>query len=157
MTRKEEYDFFKSIGICVRCHKNSAEPNKVMCLECAGRDADRYRVKGRSETTLQKDAVRKKKHYEKCKLQGICPKCGRTTDRHVFCKICRSKIRNHKERNRTDIGRSEWISYGICYLCGKAPAMDGKKVCSKCYETRLKAINKCVSESQKKEKGVLCK
>lgn len=30
--------------------------------------------------------------------------------------------------------------YGICYICGKNPTMKGKKVCDKCYETRLSTL-----------------
>ena len=44
--RAEEYQFYKRLKICVRCHKNQAEPNRVMCLECIGADSD-YRKKKR--------------------------------------------------------------------------------------------------------------
>lgn len=43
MNNKSDYDFYKSIGICVRCHKNQAEPNRVMCLECIDKESDRSR------------------------------------------------------------------------------------------------------------------
>ena len=44
--RAEEYQFYKRLKICVRCHKNQAEPNRVMCLECIGAESD-YRKKKR--------------------------------------------------------------------------------------------------------------
>lgn len=147
MSNKQDYDFYKSIGICVRCHKNAAEPNKVMCLECAGRELDQYYEKGRSKTTLCKDSHRKKLHYEQCKKNGICPRCGRNVEDHrfVYCKRCRAKMSEWRAKNRKDIDRSERVSHGICYICGESFTMPGKGVCSDCYETRLIAMNKCLS------------
>lgn len=150
MSNKQDYDFYKSIGICIRCHKNAAEPNKVMCLECAGRELDRYHEKGRSKTTLIKDSHRKKAHYEQCKNDGICPRCGRKVEnfRYVYCKRCRAKMGEWRSKKRKDIDRSDRVSHGICYLCGKNLVMPGKGVCSNCYKTRLMAINKCIDSKK---------
>lgn len=150
MGRKAEYDFYKSIGICVRCHKRVAEPNKVMCLECAGRELDRYHKEGRSETTLQKDGRRKKIHYEQCKKDGICPRCGKKVEStgFVHCKMCRAKMREWRRQKRQDFDRSERTSYGFCYICGKNPVLPRKGVCVECYKVRTVAINKCLESRE---------
>ena len=72
--RAEEYQFYKRLKICVRCHKNQAEPNRVMCLECIGAESD-YRKKKRKCSDT--DELKKKDldKYYKLKQQGICTYC----------------------------------------------------------------------------------
>lgn len=141
--RKEEYDFYKSHGICVRCHKNAAEPNKVMCLECA--DKERDTDKSKRERNLQSMRSRDREKYHKLKEQGICVYCkkrpailGKTK-----CSKCFAKIRARRDVNRSDIPRSEHVSYGICYICGKNNVIPGHGVCENCYKIRLQAMEKC--------------
>lgn len=161
--RYEEYHFYKDLKICVRCHKNAAEPNKVMCLECAGRERDRYHQKGRSPSTLQKDCGREKIHYQTCKENHICPKCRRNVEnkRYVYCARCRAKMKEWREKRRGDIPRSEWVAYGICYTCGKDKAIEGKGVCKSCYQKRLESIQKIaylpVNEYWKNENKLIFK
>lgn len=142
--RKEEYDFYKSIGICVRCHKNSAEPNKSMCIECADKEAEYNRNK-RNRKPISIKAKDLDKYY-RLKEAGICTYCKheQAISGKTKCSKCLAKIRRKRDEKRQELYRSEWVSYGICYLCGKNPVMKGKGVCEKCYEVRLEAINKCI-------------
>lgn len=161
--RYEEYHFYKDLKICVRCHKNPAEPKKVMCLECAGRERDRYHQKGRSPSTLQKDSERRKIHYRTCKENNTCPRCGRSVEnkRYVYCARCRAKMKEQREKGRGDISRSERVAYGICYICGKDKVVQGKSTCENCYQKRLESIQKIaylpVNENWKNENKMVFK
>ena len=140
--RKEEYHFYKSIGICTRCHKNSAEPNKVLCMECADEDSKRSK-----EKRLQNINERRKKDlekYERLKQNHICTYCKRRTavDGKTKCRICLAVIKNKRDRKRIGIARSDRLSWGICYICGKNPVVEDKKVCEYCYKVRLESISK---------------
>ena len=42
---KNDYDFYKKIGICPDCRKNPAVPNRVFCDDCAEKRRERYRNK----------------------------------------------------------------------------------------------------------------
>lgn len=53
-----------------------------------------------------------------------------------------AKIRNKRNASKADIDRSERISYGICYICGKDKVMGDKSVCEKCYEKRIKSMRR---------------
>lgn len=142
MTEKyQEYHFYKDLGICVRCHKNPAEPHKVLCLECAF--ADTERTKRKREEAIERYKKRDLDKYYKLKEQGICTYCKheKAVAGKTKCAKCLAKIRSKKEQKRQDICRSERISYGLCYICGDK-AIDGKGVCQKCYETRLESISK---------------
>lgn len=140
--RKDEYHFYKRLGICTRCHKNSAEPNKVLCMECADADNERCRVK-----RLENLEDRRKKDldkYKKLKADGICTYCKtrKAENGKTKCSICLAKLRNKRENNKSDILRSERSSYGICYICGKNPLLKDKGVCQSCYDVRLESIQK---------------
>ncbi len=73
--RYEEYHFYKDLKICVRCHKNQAEPHKVMCLECA--DKEREQNRNSRNRNLEKEKKRDLEKYYKLKEMGICTYCKR--------------------------------------------------------------------------------
>lgn len=118
-----------------------AEPNKVMCMECAVLDSERAKQKRKENIAEQKKHDLDK--YYKLKEQGICTYCKheKAVAGKTKCAKCSAKIKNRKEQKRNDISRSDRISYGLCYICGDN-IIDGKGVCQKCYETRLESIKK---------------
>ena len=67
----KEYHFYKGLGICVRCHKNEAEPNKVMCLECIDKESE-YKKNKRSQK-LNEQRTNDLNKYYKCiiKIKGL--------------------------------------------------------------------------------------
>ena len=159
--RAEEYQFFKKIGICTRCHKRGAEPNKVLCLECA--DADNMRRKIRRKKNAEQERKTDMEKYERLKINGICTYCKRrsATTGKTKCEICLAKIRNRRNSRNTDIKRSERVSYGLCYICGKNELHEDKKVCKSCYDKRLASVSKImympVSKAWRKDNNMVYK
>ena len=143
MSSKAEYDFYKSIGICVRCHKNQAEPNRVMCLECIDKESDRSRDSRKRNISIARKRDLEK--YYSLKEQGICTYCKheKAVPGKTKCSKCLIKIRTKRQAKLNDIPRSERMSYNICYVCGKKKTIQGKNVCEDCYKVRLSAIEKC--------------
>ena len=139
--RYEEYHFYKDLGICVRCHKNPAEPHKAMCMECAFAESERVKRK-RAENPENKRKQDLDKYYE-LKRKGICTYCRKekSVAGKTKCERCLAKIRNKRNARKKNISRSERISYGLCYICGDK-VIEGKGVCQNCYETRLDSIKK---------------
>ena len=146
--RKEEYDFYKSLKICVRCHKNTAEPHKIMCLECA--DKEKIADKKKREKNLEIVKAHDLDKYYRLKEQGICTYCKHraAVPGKTKCVKCLAKIKAKRDLNRKDISRSERVSYGICYICGKDKIIDGHGVCEECYKVRIKAMDKCLNSRQ---------
>lgn len=140
--RYKEYHFYKDLKICVRCHKNSAEPHKVMCLECA--DKGNGQNKRSRQKNLEKQKKRDLDKYYYLKEIGICTYCKheKAVIGKTKCAKCLAKIRNKRNANKTDIDRSERVAYGICYICGKDKIIHGRGVCEKCYEKRVQSIKK---------------
>lgn len=133
--RKENSAYYKEIGICVRCHSRQAEPNKALCYECADSEVRVYTEKDRERKRLVRN--------ERLK-QGLCPKCGKEPSVNNGLGVkCRAYLKRYRERTRTEIPRSEWVSYGKCYCCGSPAVLAGKKVCAACYETRMRTMQSC--------------
>ncbi len=113
-----------------------------MCLECA--DKERERNRNRRNGNLENEKKRDLDKYYKLKEMGICTYCKheKAVEGKTKCAKCLAKIRNKRNAKKSNIDRSERVSYGICYICGKDKVMDGKGVCEKCYEKRMKSIKK---------------
>lgn len=132
--RRASRQYKKMIGQCVRC-SNAAEPGKTLCLECMGSENDKYHDSGK-----KKDQGAKMRTYYERKESGICTRCGkRDKEKGLLCGRCYGKYRAKKEAKRCDILRSERLSYGLCYVCGK-PKMTDRNVCESCYEVRKQTI-----------------
>ena len=144
---KEEYQFFKSRGICTHCRHEKAEHGKTLCLSCKMQNRA-YKKK----YDLEKIRARDKANREYRKANGLCVNCGARPQQHgLICNKCYSTILRRRAGN-TGIPRSERVSYGLCYICGKNDLVKGKKVCAKCYDTRCKSISK-IMHMTKEEKG----
>ena len=145
--RAEEYQFYKRLKICVRCHKNQAEPNRVMCLECSGAESD-YRKKKRKCSDTDEFKKKDLDKYYKLKQQGICTYCKheKALQGKTKCQKCLSKIRNKRNAKKCDIDRSERVSYGLCYICGNDGLYKDTHVCEKCYKKRYESISKIMHD-----------
>ena len=133
--RRNNSKYLKKIGICVRCHVRQAEPNHVLCYECA--DDDRQIKK-------PSDVERKRVIRANRITNGLCPKCGKEPSINDGLGVkCRAYQKRYRDRTQTKIRRSEFISYGKCYCCGKPELLAGKSVCADCYEVRLQTMKKC--------------
>lgn len=131
--RKEYYDTYKALGICTCCGKNKAEPNRVLCLECAIRDASRKK----SYDKKRKAAYLKRKK-ELCDAFGICTSCCKKEKykgkQCIDCYLKRKRKYAEKLAKEGKISRSLYSEYGLCSFCGK-PVVEGKKVCEKHLKT----------------------
>ena len=153
---KNDYDFYKKIGICPDCRKNSAVPNRVFCDDCAGKRRERYRNSEKKKRVGNKTVQERKK-------KGICTQCGNwpAAPGRTKCKLCLSKNAEAQRIKRNSyITRSERPSYGMCYICGNKGLHDGTSLCEECYErasrniTRPKKYNYiCVYQRRSKKDG----
>ena len=68
---KEEYQFFKSRGICTHCKHEKAEHGKTLCLACKMQNRE-YKKKYDPEKMRARD----KANREYRKANGLCVNCG---------------------------------------------------------------------------------
>lgn len=134
------YQFYKSMGICCECQKRKAEPNLVRCWECNEKHKKRN-SKRRNE--LEKPTVNTT--VQKRIELGICTLCGKrkAQDGKRKCGICLVNERNkQRERRKAYITRSERKSYGMCYICGIDEIYEDTGLCKKHYDIASRNLEK---------------
>lgn len=127
--RKTYYDLYKSMGLCTCCGKNKAEPNRVLCLECAVKDSERDK-----KYDKKRKAEYSKRKRELCDAFGVCTTCM-TRDKYKGkrCMECYLKAkRKYKEKQREEgaVPRDMRRELDLCFFCGE-PVVPGHRVCAK--------------------------
>lgn len=81
---RENYAWYKSKGICPKCRKEWASPERVFCAKCLKKKcADT--MKHGSEHNAQKCKERR----ERLKAQGLCVSCGKPAVKgRSLCAAC---------------------------------------------------------------------
>ena len=129
MTKKERYEYRKSIGICVECGREKASDKAIICESCREK-----RNRSRRED---------RKFYQSL---GYCPICrqNRIVGDEKTCPECRIKRNKYaaktleKESTKQRINKygrrryAELKEKHICPHCGKRKAAPGRVSCGIC-------------------------
>lgn len=87
---KGDYEWYKSHGICVNCHKEKAAKGRARCLNCLDY-ASVYRLtyyKGLTDGEKARRNNRRRTLHE----MGLCVECGAPADGKSWrCKRCNAK------------------------------------------------------------------
>lgn len=135
-----DYQFYKRMGICGKCHRNPTKPNRGKCLECLEKEATARRNRlAKENENERKQRLKKMKLYnqrsrDKAKADGKCVWCKKPLSAYsdCFCIDCRVKNQQKNDRRKDGIERSERKLYGRCYICNEVA--DKGKLCLRCYE-----------------------
>lgn len=131
MTKKERYEYRKSIGICVECGREKASDKAIICESC----------REKRNSSRRED----RKFYQSL---GYCPICKQN---HIFgdektCPECRIKLRKYdlkvlaKESTKqraSAYGKRRYAELKekhICPHCGKRKAASGRVSCKICLD-----------------------
>lgn len=131
---KIEYHARKRAHMCTYCGKQDAYTlaGRHCCYECAERRREKYE-KGVYERRKEEKLKKWKEKYESRKEQGLCPRCGRKAARgKTWCERCLAKRRKG----------AAYIPEGYCTSCKKNLAMDGRKLCERCYKAACENLTK---------------
>ena len=89
---RERREGFKRQGLCTKCGKCPARPNRTLCQQCHDVNHARYlRAKAQGQMT-----------YYRRKAQGLCPKCGKVAPEspYTYCKSCRSRFMSYYDASK---------------------------------------------------------
>ena len=139
--RKAVRAYYFSKGICPECKKNELYNGERKCIECRAAESERRitRYHANTEKMRHEQHESYKRRYARRKEAGQCVKCGRKTkNNHAYCGICLARRRN---KQSSEILRSERVSNGLCYFCGEPLDRDGRS-CTKCAERCTETIAK---------------
>lgn len=141
----EQYWFYVDHGMCPRCRKRKALPNRTMCGECLYKqnEAQIQRYRTMTEDDKKRINERLRIRYQQRKLAGICVTCGKKSaiPGEVSCFECKEKSRKIKEKSRRRKGALPKILFGDGYHCAICGAdVENCKLCNECYLRSMRAL-----------------
>ena len=136
--QRENRAFYKSMRRCIICQRQDAYTlaGRVRCEACSEKARAYNNAYLHENRDRYNEAARDK--YAERKKAGKCVNCGADMhgDPHSRCEKCRAKdAARHRKGNPKGVN-------GMCSVCGKNPAMEGKKVCPSCYRNCCEAAAK---------------
>lgn len=139
ITTKEWYHMKKAAGVCTKCRREDAYTmaGRSLCAECAqyGREIMAKMWRDPSGAAKERHRQRDAHRRDERRMAGLCTLCGKEVETpYTRCPNCRAKIRARKERKRREAGIMPRGENGRCYLCNKAPALPGRRLCQACHD-----------------------
>lgn len=141
------YNKYKSLGLCSKCGRNEAAPERTMCKKCLAKKAARAKAARDKDRTAARAYNNEYYRQKKAKAiaEGMCSKCfHEPADKgYKTCWRCRANDRKvvryelSAEQKQKAIDRkkqinAERIAAHVCINCGKRPPMKGKQKCKLC-------------------------
>lgn len=155
---KERYLLFKRLHVCASCKKKDAltMAGRIYCTECAEKrsayKAKKYALEPGYREKLN-DAKREKEQYRR--EHHLCTQCGKPLPEacgYLTCFGCRAKRREQDRIKRWEAGIIPFDALGeggMCCRCGREPAIPGKKLGRKCYDSNIRYLKE---RQRRKEK-----
>ena len=140
----------KAAGICTKCGRAQARPERTTCEPCAeqhrARDRERHaraRAEGipyggrDPEARRRAGRKRSRRRSEARKAAGLCIRCGHVApaEGRAMCEPCREDRRAAKRARH-----AERRAAGLCVNCA-TPAPGGRAYCDPCAKTRSRRRN----------------
>lgn len=142
MSTKDNYNYYKSRGICVRCKKEKALKGLVHCLMCNmdTRENSKISYLQLDDATRRRRREHSKRRTDLLKAFGVCVHCGKNDaeEGRIRCRKCLDYVNaqvKKKRKKETKVKREDRVYLGLCYICGK-PKLENYNVC----EEHLKVI-----------------
>lgn len=133
-----DYEWLTEMGLCHRCRKNKAAPNRKFCFDCL--DKIREENAKRYNSEWAKDYQKRRREiYQEKKKKGICVRCNKKATHGMYCHehYIKARRRNMKRAENAKIARhrrglitTERKNNGMCLWCGEK-AINGKNVCER--------------------------
>lgn len=143
ITRKEYYDMRKNAKVCVKCGKEDAYTmnGRSNCAECAEKIRDWFREYRKDPSEKERRKNRKIEHRLKMVEEGKCIRCGKkNTGPYKTCPHCLAKKRNYNRNKNHEKSATKGVT--LCWQCNKEKMLPGYKLCAKCYDMKMKALEK---------------
>ena len=144
---KRDYNaLLKASHLCRDCKAQDGHTLNgfVLCWDCQQKANARQNERRKDESYREQRRTEGKKLYSERQANGKCPCCGKKLHSTAYktCSRCRALKRQQKERAevvRRVVENVNWPrgANGYCWRCNRRKVMDGKKLCSECYQKQL--------------------
>lgn len=142
MELMNEYNWYKSRGICVNCHQENAIRGKVHCPNCN----DDRNLKAIEYWNENKNSINsKRRQLRQYRIKNkLCTKCGSNLSDDYNYKMCSKCLKREKSYSaRKKINKlNKWDLWKLenkCVRCG-AERYEESKLCKRCYDISVKNI-----------------
>lgn len=128
-------------GLCRGCGKEDAFTmnGRSYCADCAEKNQIRHRTERLSQEARENDAKKMREHRKRLEEEGRCIRCGRKhNEEYKTCKYCRAKKRNYNRKKNQEKSATKGVT--LCWQCNKEEMFPGYKLCAKCYDMKMKAL-----------------
>ncbi|CDE12111.1 putative uncharacterized protein [Ruminococcus sp. CAG:330] len=143
--KDEQYWFYVKHGVCPRCKKQNAAPNRKFCADCLYKmtetSAQRYHNMTQEEKQKRNEHLRMR--YQERKSSGLCVTCGKKPplQGQTKCLECRAKCRKNSLEYKRRKGALPRILFGDGYHCVSCGAdVYKRKLCDKCSANAIRAL-----------------
>lgn len=139
---RETRGFYRKIGICPVCRKESLFGEERQCIECREKAYARrnpYTEEQRERYNSRVRSRQKSLYHERAE-NGICTRCGKrkADSGRKKCGACREK-ENQRRRKYTADAKKERYLNGLCFFCDNK-VKEGYKVCEEHYQKSLENL-----------------
>lgn len=145
---RQSYAFWKARGLCADCHGRDAYTlaGRSRCAACT----EKIRTLKQRYRNENRERLARSNHdwYYRMKAEGRCVKCGREVEEpshYTTCAMCRAKQRAEDAERRLASGKipkAIAADCGVCGICNRRPAMEGRKTCPECYAQNMRNLDK---------------
>lgn len=133
-----DYEWLTEMGLCHRCRKEKAAPDKKYCFDCLDkiREENRKRYDKEKAKNYQK---RRREIYREKKSNGICVRCNKQATHGMYCyehylkehrKSAKRANTEKEKRHEKGLIPEKRKTNGLCLWCGEN-AVNGKNVCER--------------------------
>lgn len=143
----EQYWFYVEHGVCPRCRKANALPNRKFCADCLYKrnEAQIQRYRAMTEDDKKRRNERARIRYQERKSAGICVGCGKNPAKkgRVRCFECLIKVSRSAvecQRRKGSVPRTLFGDGFHCAVCGAD--VENRKLCDRCLANARKAVIK---------------
>lgn len=147
-----DYNWYKTLGICPMCRKKKPALDHVICLECMSDASEKNRKRRERLTAEQRHAESqraveyKRQRRERRKAEGVCVECGKRPPKEgrIRCAVCLHKHSERMKRYHRAKGckpHELLLAHDVCYICGGVP-LPGKRLCAVHYDIAIANLNK---------------
>lgn len=150
-------EYLRRVHRCRDCLKIDAFTmmGRAKCADCVKKDNERHRAPEYTEKAKENQ----KKIREHRRIEHKCTRCGgglREEYSYSTCDLCRKKMREAKhirymKKTKCNYPRGD---NGFCWQCNKELCIDGKHLCQKCYDEKMKIVDKMNEINQAEKRFV---
>lgn len=135
------YSMRKKAHVCVKCGKEDAYTmnGRANCAECADKIRNWFREYRKDQSERERRVTYRREQRKRMEEEGKCIRCGKkNTGTYKTCPRCLAKKRNYNRKKNQEKAATKGVT--LCWQCNKEKMLPGYKLCSKCYDMKMKAL-----------------